>query len=256
MPISEAHGAATQEAPLGTRLNEAKALKTLGNTQYEQKKYAVAVSHYTDAIAQLPPRPLSEQEEKQEGGEKLDAIEEIDDAEAERIAEQQTISLDDHLLFEEVAQLRVKLYANLAASHLKLVRFQWKLMQEQYEKTIDASTQVLLEDPTNVKALHRRAVAYEKLGGWGHLNDALKDYRQLESLDQDGYVPTSFQSELKQSIDRVQQSVQQAGEKEKTEVLGKLKTLGDNVLGYFGLSTDNFQLNQQEGGGYSLNFVQ
>ena len=107
----------------------------------EPQKYAVAVSHYTDAIAQLPPRPLSEQEEKQEGGEKLDAIEEIDDAEAERIAEQQTISLNDHLLFEEVAQLRVKLYANLAASHLKLVRFQWKLMQEQYEKTIDASTQ-------------------------------------------------------------------------------------------------------------------
>ncbi|WFD44204.1 tRNA-dihydrouridine(16/17) synthase [NAD(P)(+)] [Malassezia psittaci] len=253
---NEAKGVAIQDAPLAARLNEAKTLKTLGNTQFEQKKYAVAVTHYTDALAQLPPRPLSEQEEDQQGSEKHEAIEEIDDAEADRIIEQQTISLDDHLLFEEVAELRVKLYANLAASHLKLVRFQRRLMQEQYEKTIDASTQVLLEDSTNVKALHRRAVAHEKLGGWGHLNDALKDYRHLESLDKEGYVPTSFQSELKQSVDRVQQSVQQAGEKEKTEVLGKLKTLGDNVLGYFGLSTNNFQLNQQEGGGYSLNFVQ
>ena len=43
-------------------------------------------------------------------------------------------------------------------------------------------------------------------------------------------------------------------EKEKTEMLGKLKDLGNTVLGKFGLSLDNFQVNQQEGGGYSINF--
>jgi len=39
-------------------------------------------------------------------------------------------------------------------------------------------------------------------------------------------------------------------------MVDKLKTMGNKVLGYFGLSTDNFQFQQQEGGGYSVNFVQ
>lgn len=33
---------------------------------------------------------------------------------------------------------------------------------------------VLAEEPNNVKALHRRAVAHEKLGGWAHLNSSLE----------------------------------------------------------------------------------
>jgi hypothetical protein len=44
-------------------------------------------------------------------------------------------------------------------------------------------------------------------------------------------------------------------EKEKEEMMGKLKGIGDSVLGYFGLSTNNFQMQKGEGGGYSLNFV-
>lgn len=122
---------------------------------------------------------------------------------------------------------------------------------------------VLCEEPKNVKALHRRAVAHEQLGGWAHLNDALRgtcavadvDYERLTALDTEGYVPTSFRGELQANKQRVTQRVQEAGEQEKGEMLGKLKTLGNNVLGYFGLSTDNFQLTPQDNGGYSLNFV-
>lgn len=82
-----------------------------------------------------------------------------------------------------------------------------------------------------------------------------EDYQRLDALDKEGYVPTSFGPELRASLARVRGLVNEAGEKEKTEMMGKLKTLGNNVLGYFGLSTDNFQLSQQEGGGYALNFV-
>lgn len=37
-------------------------------------------------------------------------------------------------------------------------------------------------------------------------------------------------------------------------MLGKLKDLGDSILGKFGLSTNNFKFDQQEGGGYSMRF--
>ncbi|OMJ81265.1 hypothetical protein SteCoe_18324 [Stentor coeruleus] len=43
-------------------------------------------------------------------------------------------------------------------------------------------------------------------------------------------------------------------EKEKEEMLGKLKDLGNTVLGKFGLSLDSFQVNKSESGGYNINF--
>jgi len=38
------------------------------------------------------------------------------------------------------------------------------------------------------------------------------------------------------------------------EMLGKLKDVGNSFLGLFGMSTDNFKLNQNESGGYSIQY--
>lgn len=113
-----------------------------------------------------------------------------------------------------------------------------------------------------MKALHRRATAYEQLGGWSHLSSALKgkqyyltlDYQRLEELAKEGRVPTSYRQDLNAALMRLPPLVDTAAKKEKDEMVDKLKIMGNKVLGYFGLSTDNFQFQQQEGGGYSVNF--
>lgn len=187
MAASAAHGASSDPSavPLATRLEEANTLKALGNDQYGKKNYAVAITHYTDAIARLPPRPddVPDDAPEEEPEEEPDAPQEISAAASEpqdASVPAQSVTLEEHLVFEEIGALRVKLYANLAACHLKLVRT-FVLTQDQLDETIRASTEgrwpadaVLCEEPKNVKALHRRAVAHEKLGGWAHLNDALQ----------------------------------------------------------------------------------
>ena len=45
-------------------------------------------------------------------------------------------------------------------------------------------------------------------------------------------------------------------EKKKEEVIDGLKNIGNSVLGYFGMSLDNFKLEQGANGGYNISFKQ
>uniref|UniRef100_A0A674CFB0 Tetratricopeptide repeat domain 1 n=1 Tax=Salmo trutta TaxID=8032 RepID=A0A674CFB0_SALTR len=56
---------------------------------------------------------------------------------------------------------------------------------------------------------------------------------------------------------RLPQQIHERNEKLKDDMMGKLKDLGNMFLRPFGLSTSNFQVNQDSGtGSYSVNFVQ
>ena len=71
--------------------------------------------------------------------------------------------------------------------------------------------------------------------------------REAKEESEKGEINPGLMAEVKAKSDALL-------EKEKDEMLGKLKDLGNTVLGKFGLNLNNFQVNQQEGGGYSVNF--
>lgn len=64
-------------------------------------------------------------------------------------------------------------------------------------------------------------------------------------------------AEAHQAIPDLKRRIDERNETMKTEVMAKLKDLGNLVLRPFGLSTNNFQMTQNsDTGGYSFNFKQ
>jgi len=101
-----------------------------------------------------------------------------------------------------------------------------------------------------VKALQRRVASNEILDTWSSLSSAQEDYNTLLSL----LPPGSETRDVQSKIQKLKPRLEAAQKRETTEMLGKLKTLGNSILGNFGLSTDNFQFEPNGQGGYSVNF--
>lgn len=137
---------------------------------------------------------------------------------------------------EEESSLKSILHSNSAAVKYHL---------ERYDESLEDCNQALELNPDYTKALHRRAQVNHKLD---KLDDSLKDYERYHELVPSDKETLRIMQELKSCIDV-------RNEKLKTEMLSKLKDLGNTVLRPFGLSTDNFQLvKNPETDGYSINF--
>ncbi|XP_076606984.1 tetratricopeptide repeat protein 1 [Chaetodon auriga] len=133
---------------------------------------------------------------------------------------------------------RAVLFSNRAAARLHL---------DLKEKAISDCTRAIELNPDYVRALLRRAELYEQTE---KLDEALEDYKKV--LDRD-----PNQTIARQACMRLPQQIQERNEKLKEEMISKLKDLGNLVLRPFGLSTNNFQVNQDANtGSYSINFVQ
>ncbi|CED84573.1 TPR repeat-containing protein [Phaffia rhodozyma] len=228
---------------------KAESLKTKANAQFNPgKAYHQALQTYLSVLAALPsqsdsispqktgqPSQLKEEEGLQ--------IVEVDEEEAARIERGETEEERKRRNLEEkVVRLRAVIWGNVAACYLRL---------NQYKETVEACTEALKDDPEYVKALHRRITANTAIDSWSSLQSALDDAKKLLPL-----LPSNspIRSEIQLSVRDLPGKVNAKGEKEKAEMMGKLKNLGNSVLGTFGLSTDNFKFEPNGQGGY-MTFV-
>ncbi|KAJ6632787.1 Tetratricopeptide repeat protein 1 [Pseudolycoriella hygida] len=133
---------------------------------------------------------------------------------------------------------RAILYGNRAAAYVQL---------SESTMAIQDCSKALDLDPKYTKVALRRAKLYEETD---KLDESLEDFKHVLELD-------SNCTEARQAIVRLPVKINERNEKLKEEMLGKLKDLGNMILKPFGLSTNNFQMQQDPTtGSYSVNFNQ
>jgi len=129
-------------------------------------------------------------------------------------------------------------YANRAACYGKTGRHRF---------VAEDCTEALKLQPDHVKALMRRAQAKEAMDEPGQ---ALEDMKKVVEIDPSVKAAAS-------AIPRLQAAADAKLEKQKEEMMGQLKELGNTVLGKFGLSLDNFKAVQDPNtGSYNISFQQ
>ncbi|KAI0778528.1 TPR-like protein [Trametes elegans] len=229
-------------------LNDAEDLKREGNDHFRAKQWDEALAAYRSALGHLPRR--REPDSAKGKGRALHTADESEDVGPE---EEQTVQSSSEIeevhderatvLEVDCAKARAVLNANIGACYIKL---------EEHKEVVSACTEALKDDPRYQKALQRRAAANEKINSWSSLSAAQEDYKQLlELLPPDSPDLVG----IRRSLSALPPRIEAAQKRETAEMLDKLKGLGNNILGNFGLSTDNFQFVPNGQGGYSMNFV-
>ncbi|KAJ3493716.1 hypothetical protein NLJ89_g10952 [Agrocybe chaxingu] len=227
------------EAEPPVDLETAKERKLEGNDHFRAGKWNEALVSYRAALNCLPKRPPKAREERQRKDPHDDLDEESPPPPKEdKVAEvanvtSPAVSEAD----KEHAQLRAVLSANIGACFVK---------SGDHKEVVEACSE---DDPTYVKALERRASSNEILNTWSSLTSAQEDYNTLLKL-----VSPSQAADIKRRLQHLKPRVEAAQKRETDEMLGKLKGLGNSILGNFGLSTDNFKFEPNGQGGYSMNF--
>ncbi|KAF4673448.1 Tetratricopeptide repeat [Perkinsus olseni] len=137
--------------------------------------------------------------------------------------------------------VRAQCLANRAACHHYF---------SEWESVIEDCTEALELDPSYTKVLLRRANAYEETEKYSQCKE---DLDKLQELD-----PSWIKAPANRSrYGKIEKAAEEQFEREKAEMVDKLKDLGNTVLGKFGLSTDNFKcVKDPSTGSYSISFQQ
>ena len=269
-------------------LQEAESLKQQGNAAFQQKEWQKSYELYSKAIAATPGAKGSDllkaqhawqEEQTQKMREKMrlenlaKTTKKPKSAEEEAYEEEE----DDRKAADEKPETFVPpphphgpqlavYYNNRAAASMQLAQQEQPaaaaaapatrsafdepedvVRNPRLEEAVsDCSVAVLLH-PVYAKAWVRRSTAHERLGD---TESALKDAREAFRLE-------PYNATVRASMLRLQKLEDERLERLKTETLGKLKDLGNSILGNFGLSLDNFNAQKDPNtGSYSISFNQ
>lgn len=131
--------------------------------------------------------------------------------------------------------LRSNLLYNRASAYFKL---------KQFSVCVKDCDEALTLNEKYEKALFRRAVAKEELG---RLEEALED---LERLCRITHGTDSLHREV---VKRINHKQELKLEEDKAEMMNNLKSLGNSILGNFGMSLDDFKFEKNgETGNYAV----
>ncbi len=131
---------------------------------------------------------------------------------------------------------RAVFFANRAACYAKI---------GEHDGVVEDCTEALSVQPEYTKALLRRAHAKEQLD---QPHEALEDAKRALELEPDN-------KEADAAVKRLEVVSAAKLEKQKDEMLGQLKDLGNSVLGRFGMSLDNFKAEKDPNtGSYNISF--
>lgn len=241
--------------PSEEALAEASALKAAGNDAFGSGAFKEAVVTYKKALEKLGDEIEEEEEEaKGEAKKEEDKIMNYGDEEEEEEKPTPSTSI-------EATELGATLHANLSASYLKLSNF------PEARDSADAALRLLRAEEKKkkkrtllvAKALLRRSAG---AAGEGDFVSAAADAKRAAeeasgSGNDGGAAAFLLVKQASAAAEEYDQKAAEAAERARDEVVGKLKELGNSLLGRFGLSLDSFAAEKDpETGAYSIKFNQ
>lgn len=211
-------------------------MKTQGNASYAAGNVVEALGLYRRGIAAAPQKPVlapsaTQEEEKKEEKQVEEVVEGSEGEGTTDICSEATPDGTSGTDYTQTAQL----YANAGLCAMKL---------GQWEDAISYLSQALHHDERYQKALLRRAECYYHTEKF---SSAFADYEAFEKLG-GTLIPQDQQRKA---------HAKEKQDEEMKKMLGDLKNLANQCLGWVGLSTDNFKFDKDPStGSYSMRFEQ
>lgn len=211
-----------------------------GDSDSEFKEETVKVNEYDEEYLREQEKDLTEEEKESRKKESLELKEKGNTQfkSGEHVEAEESYTAALKVCPVCYSKERSILFSNRAAA---------RLHQDKKDSAISDCSKAIELNPNYVRAILRRAELYEKTD---KLDEALEDYKTV--LEKDPGIPAA-----REACMRLPRQIEERNEKLKEEMMSKLKDLGNMILRPFGLSTSNFQVNQDTNtGSYSVNFVQ